>query len=586
MVETVLWKWIEKHVLYHIEKERGSLWAVVLIGIVSLVVAVFGYVEYRGECGKIAGEKAALTAACIAWQVDEKLWDLDGGAISAAEAVEIGKRLEDQLNACQSVAVLDASDGTVLYASDDAMAEVCLNLQKEGLSEGETRKIKLGGADHYILSMYASQVTEWKYYVCYDMDNERMPGAGYRGVLFLWLFLLTCFCIAMLFYTRRQPENQEAQELFGLKMMYGNVEPEEMEKLHLKPCKFFATAVVMPALVEDGETQEEEAIDCFKLAREMPEELKEVTWLPPVCNMGAIFCVLGENDEDILRGKLEDFHRKMQEFVGKESGRMILMGVSAVHGDYKELQTAYKESVLALTMRNMEEDACYFGQTDIETDNSSYNSSYEKEIQTHIKAMDKEKCYKVINEFAEYLQKAGSQDKIMIYSLRMINTILLTAIDIRLNPETLFPDGLARVYQEIVGMPEPVRVRKRLKSQLIDPILQARNEHMKNHSYSMLEEIERKIRETKGGITLTECADALGVHHTYIWKVLKAEKGKSFSDCVEAYKLEEAKRLLLQTDMSVAEISAELNYTNAQNFIRFFSKSTGVTPGKFRKESQ
>lgn len=61
------------------------------------------------------------------------------------------------------------------------------------------------------------------------------------------------------------------------------------------------------------------------------------------------------------------------------------------------------------------------------------------------------------------------------------------------------------------------------------------------------------------------------------------EKGKSFMDYLEEYKINEAKRLLLQTDKTVAEIAQELNYTNAQNFIRFFSKSTGVTPGKFRK---
>lgn len=82
---------------------------------------------------------------------------------------------------------------------------------------------------------------------------------------------------------------------------------------------------------------------------------------------------------------------------------------------------------------------------------------------------------------------------------------------------------------------------------------------------------------------MTECADAMGVHPTYIWKILKMEKGKAFSDYLEEYKLEEAKRLLLRTNMTVAEIATELNYTNAQNFIRFFSKSTGVTPGKFRK---
>ncbi|MDE7043775.1 MAG: helix-turn-helix transcriptional regulator [Acetatifactor sp.] len=64
---------------------------------------------------------------------------------------------------------------------------------------------------------------------------------------------------------------------------------------------------------------------------------------------------------------------------------------------------------------------------------------------------------------------------------------------------------------------------------------------------------------------------------------LKTERGKTFSDFLEEYKLEEAKRLLLNTNMTVAEIASTLNYTNAQNFIRFFSKSTGMTPGKFRK---
>ena len=102
-------------------------------------------------------------------------------------------------------------------------------------------------------------------------------------------------------------------------------------------------------------------------------------------------------------------------------------------------------------------------------------------------------------------------------------------------------------------------------------------------NYDTLEEIEKLIAEKNGNLSLTECAEVLGVHPTYIWKVLKMERGKSFSDYIEEYKLEEAKRLLLESDLTVAEIAERLNYTNAQNFIRFFSKSTGVTPGKFRK---
>ena len=78
------------------------------------------------------------------------------------------------------------------------------------------------------------------------------------------------------------------------------------------------------------------------------------------------------------------------------------------------------------------------------------------------------------------------------------------------------------------------------------------------------------------------CGQPTGASYLYL-KILKMNRGKSFSDYVEEYKLEEAKRLLLNSSMSVAEIAAELNYTNSKNFIRFFSKSMGITPGKFRK---
>ena len=76
-----------------------------------------------------------------------------------------------------------------------------------------------------------------------------------------------------------------------------------------------------------------------------------------------------------------------------------------------------------------------------------------------------------------------------------------------------------------------------------------------------------------------------GVKSVDIWKILKMERGKTFTEYAEKYKIEEAKKLLSETDLSVQEIALRLDYANAQNFIRFFSKATGITPGKFRKMS-
>jgi AraC-like DNA-binding protein len=159
----------------------------------------------------------------------------------------------------------------------------------------------------------------------------------------------------------------------------------------------------------------------------------------------------------------------------------------------------------------------------------------------------------------------------------------LAAVNTHVDLENVYPEGVNKLYRELLQVNEHSRIRRYLKGQLIDPIIIERKKLLEDNSYMILDKIEKKIAESKGNISVTECADALGVSTTYIWKVLKMESGKSFSDYQDEYKLEEAKRLLLETDMSVVDIAAKLNYTNAQNFIRFFSKKTGITPGKFRK---
>jgi AraC-like DNA-binding protein len=260
----------------------------------------------------------------------------------------------------------------------------------------------------------------------------------------------------------------------------------------------------------------------------------------------------------------------------------ILMGVSATHENYKHIRAAYRESINAMTSDGGDNE-CYFYLSKVSEHDNNYNGSFEHDIKAAVNNMDKEACYRVIDEFSVFLRDNVSGDMIPIYAVRLADAILLSAVSTHVNLEQAYPEGVNKIYRELVQVNEHGRIRRYLKSQLIDPLLLERKKRLEDNSYMIMDQIEKKIAESKGNISVTECADALGVSTSYIWKVLKMESGKSFSDYQDEYKLEEAKRLLLETDMSVVEIAAELNYTNAQNFIRFFSKKTGITPGKFRK---
>ena len=98
--------------------------------------------------------------------------------------------------------------------------------------------------------------------------------------------------------------------------------------------------------------------------------------------------------------------------------------------------------------------------------------------------------------------------------------------------------------------------------------------------------IEQLVESREGNITLNECSEILSYHTSYIWRILKEEKNLTFSEYIEQYKIKLAKKLLTETDMTVGAIAEKLNYTNAQNFIRFFNKVVGTTPGKYRQAAK
>lgn len=533
--------------------------------------------------------------------------------------------------------IVMAPDGKVILSTDMALEEKSRELLESGSALEKTQKLQVSGKGTYMVRGTESGVLGWKYYVFYDLDAGQFPAMRFSWVYLSILFVMIVmgFCLVTNLIYRpinllmqgvsdsgqkitgneidylanrfadlkddkqmlEQVMNQQQDkllELFELRLIRGEVRSKDelneyFDELNLQAGKYFATTVMVIDLRKEDEAHSnvnEDAI-CLKIVEELPEEIKQMTWMPPVYNACTIFSIFSNDSEEELLKCITDYYNRMQSHVEEVYGYQLLMGVSTSHTGFHHIRAAYRESVNALTMQSSPngeaEEKCRFYLSSSTLNGSTYNNSFEKDIQTAIKAIDKIQCYKVVDEFSLFISGAEVHDKALVYILRFVNTILLTAIDAEVDLDKCYPDGLKKAYQELIEAIEPARVRRYIKYMFVDRILQARTELLEDSTYSMMEEIERKIVESKGNITLTECADALGVHHTYIWKILKMEKGKSFSDYLEEYKLNEAKRLLLQTDMTVAEIAQELNYTNAQNFIRFFSKGTGVTPGKFRK---
>lgn len=81
---------------------------------------------------------------------------------------------------------------------------------------------------------------------------------------------------------------------------------------------------------------------------------------------------------------------------------------------------------------------------------------------------------------------------------------------------------------------------------------------------------------------VTYYADAIGISANHLNKTVQAVTGKSPTRHIDEAILLEAKVLLHQTSMAMAEISKQLGLEDQSYFSRFFKKYEGVSPTNFR----
>ncbi|MDR1201953.1 MAG: AraC family transcriptional regulator [Tannerellaceae bacterium] len=78
-------------------------------------------------------------------------------------------------------------------------------------------------------------------------------------------------------------------------------------------------------------------------------------------------------------------------------------------------------------------------------------------------------------------------------------------------------------------------------------------------------------------------ADKLNLTPKYLSQVIKSATGKSASDWIEDSVILEAKALLKSTNMTVQQISNELNFPSQSFFGKYFKRKTGMSPSDYKK---
>ncbi len=131
-----------------------------------------------------------------------------------------------------------------------------------------------------------------------------------------------------------------------------------------------------------------------------------------------------------------------------------------------------------------------------------------------------------------------------------------------------------------------IRDKERASESLVDAMVDLRTgeESREEKHYARLTEYIRK--EYMNDISLDSAGEALGMSPSYIGLVFRKVGETSFLKYLTDIRMEETKRLLKETDLTLREIGERVGIENQNTLIRTFKKAEGVTPGQYRVANQ
>lgn len=77
-------------------------------------------------------------------------------------------------------------------------------------------------------------------------------------------------------------------------------------------------------------------------------------------------------------------------------------------------------------------------------------------------------------------------------------------------------------------------------------------------------------------------ADKLSLTPKYLSKIIDEDTGMSATEWINSYVLLEAKALLKSTDLTIQQISLQLNFPSQSHFGKYFKNHTNLSPKEYR----
>lgn len=312
--------------------------------------------------------------------------------------------------------------------------------------------------------------------------------------------------------------------------------------------------------------------------------------IPIVLNdeMQAVIFVLGKDDQDAER-RIMTYYTEIQTAVKKYLNIVISAGISPVYDTLIESKQAVDLAKESLHYRvNVGSESIIFYNDIASMLNDASISKFPVELQNElmnaIRSGEEEVVMSMVGVLVDEIFRLNKNPiSLGVTLIRVINE--LVQLGQLLGAESKIFENIKKMYQAAITAYHPEKIKQMLINDLIKPVIISTQDKTERGFKSLSEKMVYIIQtEFDEEISLDLIADRLHYNPNYLSNVFKKEYGQTFVDYLMNYRLQMAQTWLKDTDLAIKDIAERLKYRNPQNFIRFFKKKLGITPGDYRKE--
>lgn len=305
----------------------------------------------------------------------------------------------------------------------------------------------------------------------------------------------------------------------------------------------------------------------------------------PYLGNSVLFAQLnGENEIAELTDDCDRFCK----YVNRIIGAVVTVGIGQVCSSALDLAQSYNTAREAVSYRavygasraiNIKEIApSESGETRFTNDTELLN------LFKKIRLNSRDEIIEAVNQYIERISfplKSLQQNQVVIMDL--ITALFRFSVNNDIAAEGISGD-IGMLYEVLLEM-EPDALRKWLTDISLcfsESLVMARSRSTQSFVSKAKEYVHSQYADAQ--LSLAQICEMLGVSNSYFSTVFKKETGKSFVGYVTDYRMEQAARLMIETNEKSYVIAQKVGYTDPNYFSYVFKRQFGVSPSKYRAE--